>query len=60
MMVRLWGGVRIPAADLHKVHSDAAGWAQEDKLAFSCDQTHINYHCWAKMGLCSERPSLEH
>lgn len=51
-------GVRVQSAGLHKLHSDAPGSAQEDKLAFSGDQTHINYQCSAKMRCRSERPSL--
>lgn len=42
--------VRVQSAGLHKLHIDAPGSAQEDKLAFSGDQTHINYQ-WGQNAL---------
>lgn len=52
-------GVRVQSAGLHKLHVDAPGPPQADKLAFSGDQRHVNYRCWAKMRGGSEGPSSQ-
>lgn len=51
--------VRVQSAGLHKLRIDAPGSPQEDKLAFSGDQRHVNYRCWAKMRGSSEGPSSQ-
>lgn len=37
--------VRVQSAGLHKLHIDAPRSPQEDKLAFSGNQKHVNYRC---------------